>query len=81
MKTIITSTSTHLACGLISVYQWLISPLIHSVSTGGGCRFPVSCSQNFKLQIKRHGLKQGLYLGSQQLKQCHPWGSTDKLFT
>ena len=50
---------------LIRVYRWTVSPLLHVLSGGGGCRFEPSCSQYCLEAIQRYGASRGLWLGAE----------------
>ena len=50
---------------LIRMYRWTVSPLLHALSGGGGCRFEPSCSQYCLEAIQRHGATRGLWLGAE----------------
>lgn len=54
--------------GLISAYQWLISPLI-----GPNCRYHPSCSDYAIEALRRYGASYGSYLATRRLLRCHPW--------
>ena len=62
-----------LLCFIIRGYQRFVSPLIHRLP-GTGCRFLPSCSQYCLEALQQHGLRRGLWLGTQRLLRCHPWG-------
>jgi len=59
-----------LLCGLIRIYQWVISPLFP-----GSCRFEPSCSQFAAEAIARHGALRGMWLALCRIVRCNPWGA------
>ncbi|OGZ57172.1 MAG: hypothetical protein A3F94_02895 [Candidatus Spechtbacteria bacterium RIFCSPLOWO2_12_FULL_38_22] len=66
-------TPSFLFLGLITVYQWTLSPDHGVVSffTVGQCKFRPTCSQYTKIAIKERGALHGLKAGFAQLKKCH----------
>ncbi len=52
----------------ITLYQWLISPLL-----GQRCRFYPSCSHYATEALKKYGVTQGVWLTTKRLLKCHPW--------
>jgi putative membrane protein insertion efficiency factor len=61
--------------GMIRIYQWGVSPLIHWVAgPGSGCRFEPSCSEYCAEAVRLHGTSRGLRLGMRRICRCHPWG-------
>ncbi|MGR3912881.1 MAG: membrane protein insertion efficiency factor YidD [Candidatus Rhabdochlamydia sp.] len=54
--------------GLITLYQWIISPFLGNV-----CRFYPSCSSYSKEAIEVHGVVKGVWLTLKRLSRCHPW--------
>ncbi len=60
---------------LIRIYQWVISPVIHTIAgPSGGCRFTPSCSQYFLEAAMKHGAIRGSWLGIKRICRCHPRG-------
>ena len=60
-----------LLCGLVRVYQWVISPLFP-----GTCRYLPTCSHYAVEAISKHGPVRGLSLSVGRLARCHPWGGS-----
>lgn len=58
-------------CGLIRVYQLLISPLL-----GSNCRFEPSCSAYAEEALRIHGVWHGSGLTLRRIGRCHPWGGS-----
>jgi len=60
---------------LIRIYQWVVSPVIHTiVGPSGGCRFTPSCSQYFLEAAMKHGAIRGSWLGVKRICRCNPRG-------
>ena len=57
-----------LLCGLIHIYQLMISPLL-----GQRCRFHPTCSEYAKQAIASRGVVLGAWLSLCRLARCHPW--------
>jgi len=55
----------------IVIYQLSISPFLPS-----SCRFTPTCSHYAKEAIIKHGAFKGLFLATQRISACHPWGRT-----
>ncbi|HSH08852.1 MAG TPA: membrane protein insertion efficiency factor YidD [Oceanipulchritudo sp.] len=65
---------TAVLIAVLMVYRYGISPLLHMIAPGSGCRFQPSCS-NYALQaIREHGPFSGTWLAAKRVAQCHPWG-------
>lgn len=60
--------------GAIRVYQWTISPMLHLLVPGGGCRYQPSCSRYAYEALRVHGPIAGTWLAIKRLARCHPWG-------
>lgn len=63
-------------CGmaLVKVYQWTLSPLLHTFFPGQGCRYEPTCSHYAWQSLRRFGLLRGGWLAARRLLSCHPWG-------
>ncbi len=65
----------YLIYALIRAYQWVISPVIHTIcGPNSGCRFTPSCSQYFLEAAMKHGAIRGSVLGIKRICRCHPRG-------
>ncbi len=53
---------------LIRVYQYAISPAL-----GASCRFSPSCSAYMHEALQKHGVFQGILLGTRRILRCHPF--------
>ena len=62
-----------LALGLLSLYRFALSPLLHAL-LGPACRFEPSCSRFAAQAIRDHGLGRGAVLTMKRLARCHPLG-------
>lgn len=54
--------------GLITAYQWLLSPFV-----GQHCRFEPTCSRYAADAIRCHGARRGAWLAIRRIGRCHPW--------
>ncbi len=60
---------------LILVYRYLVSPMLHMLAPGSGCRFQPSCSEYALQAVRIHGPLHGTWLAMKRISKCHPWGS------
>ena len=60
--------------GLIFLYRYLVSPVLHALAPGSGCRFQPTCSEYAVIAIRKHGPFKGTWLAIRRLSRCHPWG-------
>jgi len=60
--------------GLIHLYRYTLSPVLHMLAPGGGCRFLPTCSDYALQAVRLHGPWRGLWLALLRFARCHPWG-------
>jgi uncharacterized protein len=59
---------------LLHAYRYTLSPLLHMLAPGGGCRFHPSCSAYALEAVRTHGAFKGGWLALKRLARCHPLG-------
>lgn len=59
---------------LIWAYRYGISPILHIMAPGSGCRFQPTCSDYALQAVRRHGPVRGSWLALTRIAKCHPWG-------
>jgi len=64
---------TRLLLAIVDFYRRWLSPALHSLSPGGGCRFQPTCSEYAAVAIATHGPLRGLMLALWRLLRCHPF--------
>jgi uncharacterized protein len=64
---------TRILLASLALYRRWLSPAIHALSPGGGCRFLPTCSEYAQTAIAIHGPMRGLALASWRLLRCHPF--------
>ena len=55
-------------------YRRWISPALHSLSPGHGCKFLPTCSEYASIAIATHGPLRGIALAFWRLLRCNPFG-------
>jgi uncharacterized protein len=58
---------------LVFYRRWL-SPALHSLNPGGGCRYVPTCSEYASIAIATHGSMRGGALAIWRLLRCNPFG-------
>jgi putative membrane protein insertion efficiency factor len=61
---------------LLILYRYTLSPVLHMLAPGSGCRFEPSCSAYALEAVRTHGPFTGSWLTLKRLCRCHPWGSS-----
>jgi len=64
---------TRLLLAAIAFYRRWLSPAVHALNPGGGCRFQPTCSEYAAVAIATHGPLRGLGLALWRLLRCHPF--------
>ncbi len=64
---------TRLLLALLEFYRRWLSPAVHSLGSGGGCRFVPTCSEYASIAIATHGPIRGTGLAIWRLLRCHPF--------
>jgi len=64
---------TRILLALLAFYRRWLSPALHSLGTGGGCRFVPTCSEYAVVAISTHGPLRGVGLAAWRLLRCNPF--------
>jgi putative membrane protein insertion efficiency factor len=59
---------------LLDFYRRWISPALHSLNPGNGCRYLPTCSEYASIAIATHGPLRGVLLASWRVLRCNPFG-------
>ena len=65
---------TRLLLALLGFYHRWLSPVLHALGGGGGCKYLPTCSEYAALAIATHGPFRGSLLAVRRLLRCHPFG-------
>ena len=61
---------TYILIKLITLYKYLISPMI-----GHSCRYLPTCSEYSIEALKKFGFFRGLLFSLKRILSCHPWAN------
>ncbi|HEY1578605.1 MAG TPA: membrane protein insertion efficiency factor YidD [Terracidiphilus sp.] len=64
---------TRILLAILAFYRRWISPALHAIGGGGGCRFVPTCSEYATIAIATHGPLRGTGLAIWRLLRCHPF--------
>jgi uncharacterized protein len=64
---------TRILLAILAFYRRWISPALHALGGGGGCRFVPTCSEYATIAIATHGPIRGSGLAIWRLLRCHPF--------
>ncbi|HEY1255426.1 MAG TPA: membrane protein insertion efficiency factor YidD [Terracidiphilus sp.] len=64
---------TRILLAILDAYRRWLSPALHVLSPGGGCKFLPTCSEYASQAIALHGPWSGTYLAARRLLRCHPF--------
>jgi hypothetical protein len=65
--------ATRTLLALLAFYRRWLSPAIHALSPGHGCKFLPTCSEYASIAIATHGPLRGAGLALWRLLRCHPF--------
>jgi putative membrane protein insertion efficiency factor len=63
---------TRILLALLAFYRRWLSPLVHSLGTGG-CRYLPTCSEYAVIAISTHGPVRGTGMAIWRVLRCHPF--------
>jgi len=64
---------TRILLAMLAFYHRWLSPAIHSLQPGGGCRYVPTCSEYASTAIATHGPLRGMALALWRLLRCNPF--------
>jgi len=64
---------TYVLLASLAFYRRWLSPAVHALSPGGGCRYVPTCSEYAQVAIATHGPARGVWLALMRLLRCHPF--------
>ena len=64
---------TRILLAILDFYRRWLSPALHSLNPGGGCRYVPTCSEYASTAIAIHGPLRGTALAAWRLLRCNPF--------
>lgn len=64
---------TRILLAMLAFYKRWISPALHALGPGGGCKFMPTCSEYAAEAIAIHGPLRGVGMAVWRLLRCHPF--------
>ena len=64
---------TRILLAMLEFYRRWLSPAVHALGSGGGCRYVPTCSEYASIAIGTHGPIRGIGLAMWRLLRCHPF--------
>ncbi len=58
----------------LAFYRRWLSPALHALNPGGGCRYVPTCSEYAVIAIATHGSLRGSALAIWRVLRCNPFG-------
>jgi len=65
---------TRILLATLVFYRRWLSPALHSLNRGNGCRYVPTCSEYASIAIATHGPLRGSLLALWRLLRCNPFG-------
>jgi uncharacterized protein len=64
---------TRILLATLEFYRRWLSPMVHSLGHGGGCRYLPTCSEYATVAIATHGPLRGTILAIWRVLRCNPF--------
>jgi putative membrane protein insertion efficiency factor len=75
IQTLLRGVITTVLMAVLYTYKYAVSPVLHMIAPGSGCRFTPTCSEYAIEAVRMHGPLRGAWLAMKRIAKCHPWGS------
>ena len=64
---------TRILLAMLDFYRRWLSPPLHALNPGNGCKYLPTCSEYASIAIASHGPLRGVLLASWRLLRCNPF--------